>query len=86
MKSGRPGRAGCRRHPVIPASRNNFTSASSVALFPRARTVAMMRERSRLLTLSATRKLCRRTKISARILSARPNNPPDARSSPVADN
>jgi hypothetical protein len=46
--------AACRRQPFKPAVRNNRTNFNSVALFPRDRTAAMIRDRSALLNVSAT--------------------------------
>ena len=53
-KSGRPKIAACRRHPFNPAARNKPTKINSVALFPRDRTAAIIRDRSALLNVSAT--------------------------------
>lgn len=55
MKSGRPGMLAWRRQPLIFAERKSETRMSSVALLPRERTAAMIRERSGFVNVSATR-------------------------------
>jgi hypothetical protein len=52
VKSGRPTIGKCRRHPMILFFRNSSIAFSSVLALPRARILAMISDRFRLLKLS----------------------------------